>query len=288
MIDEAGQIAEAEIARVSDCGDSTALWRARFIRAEILSMRGNTDAALKYLDSLVSPVFNEPLVGFILNRGRYLGFLGKHTEARALLAEAESIASAAQYSELLGEIYLSQGFISYVQKDYESSDREFRLALRISDEVGGWYLRAHSLWGIGKVLMMQGRYSSAMPWFDESLSVFEGVGARLSMATVWGEVAVCRLGLGEDQDALDLLLKAAEIEHRAGFLRNYQITLADIGNVYLHRRDYLTALSYYQRAVSLAREIKDPASVKKWTYNINLAYARIRAQIDQEHPRSVA
>jgi hypothetical protein len=39
-IDEASQIAEAEIARVSDCGDTDVLWRARFIRAEILSMRG--------------------------------------------------------------------------------------------------------------------------------------------------------------------------------------------------------------------------------------------------------
>lgn len=56
----------------------------------------------------------------------------------------------------------------------------------------------------------------------------------------------------------------------------------------MYRRDYLTALSYYRRAVSLARQIKDPVSVKKWTYNINLAYARIRAQVDQDHPRPAA
>lgn len=287
-IDGSSQIAEAEVARVEDHGDTTTLWRARFIRAEILSMRGNTEAALKYLNSLTAPATDEPSVALKLNRGRYLGLLGRLAEARALLAEAESSAREARYLEVLGEIYLSQGFVSYVQKEYESSDREFRLALNVSNEVGGWYLRGHSLWGIGKVLMIKGCYGSAMPWLEESLKIFEVVGARLSLATVWAEVAVCRLGLGEDQDALELLLKAAAIEHSAGFLRNYQVTLADIGNVYLHRRDYFTALSYYRRALSLARQIKDPISVRKWTYNTNLAYARIRAHVDQEHPRPAA
>jgi tetratricopeptide (TPR) repeat protein len=67
-------------------------------------------------------------------------------------------------------------------------------------------------------------------------------------------------------------------------MHSYQVDLANIGNVYLHRRDYFTALSYYQRAVSLAREIKDPVSVKRWTYDISLAYARIKAAVDEGKP----
>ncbi len=125
------------------------------------------------------------------------------------------------------------------------------------------------------------------PWHRsiESLKIFEAAGARLAIATVWGELAVCYLGLGDDRAALELNLKAAAVEQDAGFIHNYQVSLANIGNVYLYRRDYFTALSYYRRAVSLAREIKDPVSARKWTYNINLTYARLRAQVDQEHPR---
>lgn len=71
-----------------------------------------------------------------------------------------------------------------------------------------------------------------MPWFEESLKILEAVGATiLSLATVGGEVAIGRLGLGEDKDVRELLLNAATVEHSAGFLRNYQVTLADIGNV---------------------------------------------------------
>jgi tetratricopeptide (TPR) repeat protein len=80
--------------------------------------------------------------------------------------------------------------------------------------------------------------------------------------------------------------RSAEIDRESGAIHNYQVALANIGSVYFQRRDYLTALSYYQRALVLAREIKDPVSVKKWTHNMRLAYARIRAAIDEQHPRT--
>ncbi len=102
---------------------------------------------------------------------------------------------------------------------------------------------------------------------------------------VWGELAVCYLGLGDDEKAMELFRKAERVNHEAGVVHNYQVVLANIGNVYLHRRDHFTAISYYQRALALAREIKDPVSIKKWARNINLAYARIRQSVDETNPR---
>jgi hypothetical protein len=37
--------------------------------------------------------------------------------------------------------------------------------------------------------------------------------------------------------------------------------------------------------ISVAREIKGPVSIKKWTRNINLAYARIKQSVDEKNPR---
>ena len=99
------------------------------------------------------------------------------------------------------------------------------------------------------------------------------------------ELAVCYLGLGDDEKAMDLFRKAEQVNSECGVVHNYQVVLANIGNVYLHRRDYFTAISYYQRALTLPREIRDPVSVKKWTRNINLAYARIRFAVDQQSSR---
>lgn len=183
-----------------------------------------------------------------------------------------------------GDIYLSRAFVFFLQKDYTLSDRMFRDALSMGEQVGGWYLRGHALWGIGKNLMIQEQYQEAMPWLQESLEIFENAGARLSIAMVWSELAVCHLGLGDDEKAMELFRRAERVNYEAGAIHNYQVVLANIGNVYLHRRDHFTAISYYQRALALAREIKDPVSVKKWTRNINLAYARIRLAVDEIHP----
>jgi len=218
-------------------------------------------------------------------RGAYAGFLGRYESSHRLLGEAAALARGAGLLKLEADVCLSWAFIFFRQKDYVSSDRLFRAALKLADKVGGWRLRGHALWGIGKNLMIQEHYEEAMPWLQESLGVFENAGARLSIAMAWSELAVCYLGLGDDQKAMELFRKAERVNHEAGVVHNYQVVLANIGNVYLHRRDHFTAISYYQRALALAREIKDPVSIKKWTRNINLAYARIRQSIDETNPR---
>jgi hypothetical protein len=54
--------------------------------------------------------------------------------------------------------------------------------------------RGHALWGIGKNLMIQEHCHEAMPWLEDSLKTFDGAGARIEIAMVWSEMAVCHLG----------------------------------------------------------------------------------------------
>jgi tetratricopeptide (TPR) repeat protein len=183
--------------------------------------------------------------------------------------------------ELVCEVYQCQAMIYFLQQDYYSSDHKFRLILDAYEDVGEWYFLANALWGIGKNMMIQGQHETAIPWLEKSLRLFEEAGVKFSMATVWSELAVCYLGLGDDRKSLELLLNALQIMHEAGTVQNYQVVLANIGNVYLHRGDYLRAIEYYRQALVLAREIKDPVSIEKWSYNIRLACARLRQAVDQ-------
>lgn len=129
--------------------------------------------------------------------------------------------------------------------------------------------------------MIQTHYKEALPWLEQALEIFEEAGAQLAIAVVWEEMAVCQLGLGNDQLSLDLLRRAETVQLKAGTVANYQVVLANIGNVFLHRNDFTTAISYYQRALTIARKIEDPVSIRKWTYNTTLAYMRMRATIDE-------
>ncbi len=143
--------------------------------------------------------------------------------------------------ELQADVYLSRAFILFRQQNYVSSEHLFQCALEIGEQVGGWYYHGHALWGIGKNLMIQGQYYDAMPWLKQSLGIFEDAGARLSIAMVWSELAVCYLGLDEDEKALELLRKAERVKYESGFVHNYQVVLANIGTAHLHRGDHFTA-----------------------------------------------
>lgn len=286
-VDGASKIAETEIQRAGDQGNSIELWRLRFIRAEVLEAHGRADEALKYIESLTPPPAQEveSCASLKMHRGFYSGLLGRYELAHRLLGEAEVTAHDGGLPKLQADVYLSWAFIFFRQEDYVSSGRLFRSVLSIAEKVGGWYFRGHAFWGIGKNLMILEQYRDAMPWLEESLGIFEDAPARLSIAMVWSELAVCYLGVGDDEKALELFRKAECVNRELGYIHNYQVVLANIGNVYLYRRDHFTAISNYRRALALAREIKDPVSIKKWNYNINLAYARIRADVDQRRMR---
>src|SRR5712671_5235228 len=272
-LNAASSIARAEIQRREDKGNTNELWHLRFIRAQVMEAHGHVEEALRYLESLAPPDAQdvESCARLKMYRGAYSGFLCRYETSHRLLEESETMAREIGLSELQGDIYMSRAFIFFRQKNYASSDRLFRATLDIAEQAGGWYLRGHALWGIGKNLMIQEHYAEAMPWLEESLGIFETAGARLSIAIVWSELAVCYLGLGEDEKAMELFRQAERVNYEAGVVHNYQVVLANIGNVYLHRRDHFTAISYYQRALALARAIKDPVSIKKWTRKINLA-----------------
>ena len=286
-LEGARKIAEAKLEGLGNQNSAAEIWNLRFIRAQVLEAHGHVEEALSYLESFIPPPDEEveSRASLKMYRASYSGYLGRYRTSHQLFGEAETIARDADLLKVLGDIHLSQAFIFFRQKDYVSSDALFRSALDLSEKIDGWYLRGHGLWGIGKNLMIQEHYPEAIPWLDQSLEIFERASARLAIAMVWSELAVCYLGLGDDEKAMDLLQQAECVTQECGVVHNYQVVLANIGNVYLHRRDYFTAVSYYQQALALAREINDPVSIKKWTRNINLAYARIRHEVDQRNPR---
>jgi tetratricopeptide (TPR) repeat protein len=290
-LDGARRIAETEIERVADQGNGAHLWQLRFVRAEAMRLRGMPEEALKYLEShqRLNPPEQENVESqarLCMHCGYHSGLMGRYEPSQRLLAEAEALCRSLRMVELCAEVFIRQAMIFFLRKDYVASDQIYRAVLSLSERLGGWYFRAMAQWGIGKNLMIQRYYRDAMPWLEESLRIFEAAGARLSISTVWGELGVCHLGLGNDAGALELLQESARIDYESGTIHNYQVALANIGNVYSQRRDFFTALSYYQKALTLAREIKDPVSVKKWTYSIRLTYARIRSTVDEQNPRT--
>src|SRR5712691_6496787 len=81
-LDGASRIVEDELGRVEDQGNSREIWLLRFVRAEIMRLRGHVEEALKYLEareSLYRPETSdaESLIGLLMHIGYCCGLLGR-------------------------------------------------------------------------------------------------------------------------------------------------------------------------------------------------------------------
>lgn len=288
--DGARRIVDTELKKCGDKGSSTDVWSLRFTRADLIRYAGHTDEALKYLHTCEKefPPENHDLpsqIGLKKTSGYCLCMLGKYAPSEVLLQEAEYIARDTGLLELLCEVQYCQAWLRYVRNDLQSSEQLFREIFRTSEQIDNWYFRAVGLWGIGKNIMMRGHRSSdpvllkeALPWFEKSHDLFAAAGRQMF---AFGDMAVCFLGMGDDTKSLELLEDVLSFYAEAGWVHNYQATIANIGNVYRYRGDYLRAIEYYRCAVEYAQEIKDPVSIRKWSYNIRLSYSLIRQSVER-------
>ncbi len=278
-LDNAWNVAEEGI-RVTHDSTSKEIWEFRFVRAEVLRIRGRFEEALGFLEATGAPPEQRAdlFAAWKMHCGYCLGLLGRYERSKQLLQEAEREASLLGMHELRCEVLLRQAMVAFLQQDYANSDHIYRIVLDECGKLDDWYLHSAALAGVGKVLMIQREFAEAIPWLQDALKIVEQKQAKYAIARLWSEIAVCELGLGHSGKALKLFQDAERVNLDLGALPSYQVCVANIGNVYYETGDYLKAIGHYERALKIAREIKDPVSVKKWSHNIEMAFARLTEQ----------
>ena len=283
QLDLAWCAADQGIASVGSDRRQRVFWQFRFIRALVLVSRGRTHEALSYIESLGKPCDEDAdsAVSLLMYRGYWLGIIGSYRLSLELLSDAETIASASNLFGLQGQIRVRQALVHYLLGDFAESRELYQSVLDTHGNKCGSYLYAVALGGIGKAVMAMGMFEEALLWLDKASEIARTSGFEILLAGDLSEIGVCYTGLGNLKKALEVHRLAEKILIGIGAMQPYQVNLADIGNVYLHKGDFLTAISYYRRALAIAEQIKHPASIEKWNYNIRLAYVKLRASIDQ-------
>jgi len=266
--------------RVSTDRNSDEFWKFRFVYAEVLRIRGRFEGALNFLEDLGTPYEKrgDLILAWKMHCGYCLGVLARYGQSKRLLNQAESETYRLGLPQLRCEVLLRQAMVAFLQQDYADSNRIYHLILDECERIDDWYIHSAARAGVGKVLMIQYEFADALPWFREALVIVERQQAKYAIARLWSEIAVCELGLGRPAEALRLFQDAERVNLELGAMPNYQICVANIGNVFCQQGDYLKAIAHYERALKIAREIKDPVSIRKWTHNIEIAFAKLKEQ----------
>lgn len=211
----------------------------------------------------------------LMHRAYLMGSLARYAECWTLLNQAERAARELNLPMLLAEILWRRGIMSIFVGDHNAADKCLSSALGIAFTENNRQLQGLILAGLAKNTMYRSEFSAAIPRFEEALVAFESLKDTFYCAILWCELGNCYLYTEEAEKALEFFRKAERVFLESGAMPNYQVCLANIGNVYHHRREFLTAISYYQRALELARELGDQLSIGKWLHNLAEAYANL-------------
>jgi tetratricopeptide (TPR) repeat protein len=282
-VDLAWKVAEEGIHAVGDDRCLSEFWQLRFVRAQVLSLRGQIKESLTYLDSLGNPSSEdtESIVGLTMHRGYLLAMLGHYDSARSLLSKAEALASTSNLLELEGEVRVRQAMLACFERDFSRAQKLYQGVGDTQARKHKGYLYCVALAGVGKTFMARKQYQEALIRFEKSLEVAKLEGFGLLRPVLMGEVGACYLRIGDHERSLAMHFEIDQLLSKSGARRSYPVNLSDIGNVYLEKGDYTTAISYYGRALSIAREIGFAACVDKCGSGIRLAHAKLLKSIGE-------
>lgn len=156
--------------------------------------------------------------------------------------EAETLFSLARiYSLLTGEI--QKGF------DY------YQLALQRCREFGDRHYEAHALNNLGAIYSSLGDYQKALDHYQQALHISIELENHFGEANRLGNMATVYRLMGEPQKALDHYQKA--LPAIDNWAERRSLLFAGIGQTYFSAGDYPNAREYYDRALSLNREVKN-------------------------------
>jgi tetratricopeptide (TPR) repeat protein len=198
-----------------------------------------------------------------------------YLESKQEFDRAEEIASSNGLHNVSLDNLLRRAMILFFAEQLAASQEAYRRALQLALVQGDLFSQALALAGTGKNLMIRKDYRGAIGWYEQALSAAMETGASLLAAAMHSELGWCYYNLNEDEKALDLFRLSETAFLNSGAMTNYQISLGNIGNIFVRRGDYPTAISYFQRALELARKNEDRISMVKWLNNLSDAFFRL-------------
>lgn len=248
----------------------------RCLLAQCFGMQGRFREALSLIEAEEGGHLGaDTRVISITQRAFYLSRVGDYLAARKLLDEAASLAKAESNEALLVEVQLSKMTLLFYLAEYDQMEECARAVLSTAEERGLMHLEAGACSGIGKSLMVRSRFREAITWYERARGLFLGEGLEFDAIRMCSEVGCCWYGLQEDDKALELFSEALQASLDEDAMPSYQIDLANIGNIYLRRGECAAAISNYQKAVDIARDLGDWISVSKWLRNLSIAYSQM-------------
>ena len=154
---------------------------------------------------------------------------------------------------------------------HEDSVRIYQEVIRLADDSGAPWRRSSARSGLAYTLYRAGQLEPAGRYNDEAKKVSTEAEDWWALSEVMTTEAILLTDAGQTAKELAALTGAIDYARKAGAVRDEALGLANLSDFYLHQADYPRAYQIAQRAVPLARSLRQVSTENLANLNSGLA-----------------
>ena len=253
--------------------DSQSEWHWRFwaLKGEILMLQGRYEESLSLLNtSLPAKLASSDIaIWQKLSQGAAWARVSKYEDAANSLAQADLLARQ-NHPELLGEVALRQGILAFHRGDATAAFSAYRTALRIAQDQKNSFLEVASLGSLGLAATRLEHYDESIDWNKRALQLSQSLGDSRSISRIKGNVAWGYHEMGDLENALAGFEEAQFEAERVGLVADRIYWLNSAASVSYDLGDFSAAESSSQRAIALAKSLKENGAIIECLQNLAL------------------
>jgi predicted ATPase/DNA-binding SARP family transcriptional activator len=175
-------------------------------------------------------------------------------QARRLDRELGNREGVARHTHNLGRIYR-------MQENWDQAMIYFKQALQTAEDLGLRRGISVCLSNIGIVYWQTGFYDEAIDHYRRALAIDRALNSKEGISNNTGNLANVYRKMGRFDEAEQLNKEALEIAREMGHQEGVARHLKNSADLYKDRREWLKALEFYDRAVTVYRKFDDPYSL---------------------------
>ncbi|WP_445454259.1 tetratricopeptide repeat-containing sensor histidine kinase [Flavobacterium sp. 25HG05S-40] len=132
---------------------------------------------------------------------------------------------------------------------------------------------ARAYGSIGIVFSEQSSYAKALQYELKALKIYEETKNLEKCARLYNNIGIVYKAQGDDFKALNYFIKCLKLQEKIGD-ETVGITTTNIGNSYLHQKNFPKAISYYNKAQQLFAKYPNPRGLGELYNNLGLYYTQ--------------
>lgn len=191
--------------------------------------------------------------------------------------EALSLSSKINYKEEQGNAYINLGNYNIISGNYPKSLEYFSLAKNIfeSEKEKDFSSQLARIYGsIGIVFSEQSNYPKSLEYYLKAKKIYEESQDSSMLSRLYNNVGIVYKAQKEEFKALQNFSAALKIQEKIGD-KSIGITTTNIGNIYLHQKNYPKAFQFYKQAETYFQNHPNPRGLGELHNNLGLYYSAV-------------